>query len=338
MATIKDIAEKAGVSSATVSRVLNYDQSLSVSETTRERIFKTAETLNYSKYKKKALKKKQAQTAGKIAIVLWYTEKEELNDLYYLSIRLGVENKLQVDNYDPVHIFPNENFHEVSNIKDIEGIIAIGKFSREQIEELSRISKSIVYIDFDTLPFGFDCVVTDFEQSVRKVVDHFISCGVQKIGMLAGREYTNDHRVLLQDPRLKIFSDYFKTKFGKNPDDIYIGAFSPNSGYQLMKQAIQETGDQLPDAFFVANDAMAIGAIRALHEENIDVPGRVSIVGFNDISIAQYAYPSLSTIKVYTESMGEQGVDLLLKRMKNHSEVPTKMTLGTKLILRGSSK
>src|SRR3954462_8566690 len=87
MATIKDIAQIAGVSIATVSRVLNYDTTLSVSDETKKRIFEVAEELSY--------KKKQArkQESGKIALLQWYTEKEELEDLYYMSIRLGVENR-----------------------------------------------------------------------------------------------------------------------------------------------------------------------------------------------------------------------------------------------------
>ncbi|WP_239984789.1 LacI family DNA-binding transcriptional regulator [Sporolactobacillus pectinivorans] len=314
MATIKDIAKKAGVSSATVSRVLNYDRTLSVSETTRKRIFEAAETLNYSKYRKKIQKKK---SLGKIAIVLWYTEQEELNDLYYLSIRLGVENKLQSMGYEFVHILPNERLHIDVNA-NIDGMIAIGKFSNDQIKNLSAACEQIVFVDFDTLSLGYDCVVTDFEHSIKQVIDHFLARKVQTIGLLAGIEYTNDH-VLLKDPRLKIFKDYIKERLNQSPECIYTGDFSPESGYELMKKAVQELGDRLPEAFFVANDAMAIGSIRALHEENIDVPGRVSIISFNDISIAKYSFPPLSTVKVYTESMGEEGVDLLIKNMKKKS-------------------
>ena len=82
MATIKDIAELAGVSIATVSRVLNYDSTLSVADETKKRIFEVAEQLSY---KQKPAKKLET---GNIALLQWYTEKEELEDLYYMSIRL----------------------------------------------------------------------------------------------------------------------------------------------------------------------------------------------------------------------------------------------------------
>lgn len=110
-----------------------------------------------------------------------------------------------------------------------------------------------------------------------------------------------------------------------------------NDGYQLMKQAIKEHKDQLPSAFFVGNDSMAIGCLRALHEENIPVPERVSIIGVNDISVSKYVYPPLSTVKVYTELMGETAVDLLLEQMTER-KISKKVIISTLLEIRGSSR
>ncbi|KYC68278.1 substrate-binding domain-containing protein [Heyndrickxia coagulans] len=93
----------------------------------------------------------------------------------------------------------------------------------------------------------------------------------------------------------------------------------------------------MPTAFFIANDPMAIGSLKALHENNIRVPEQVSLIGFNDVSVSQYTVPALSTVKVYTEVMGEEGVALLLERI-NSREIPKKVRLGTKLAIRESSK
>src|SRR6478672_3786140 len=102
MATIKDIAEKAGVSIATVSRVLNYDASLSVSDDTKKKIFEIAEALSY---KKRPSKK---SPSARIGILLWYTEKEELNDLYYMSIRLGIEQRCEQQGLKIVKLFHSQ--------------------------------------------------------------------------------------------------------------------------------------------------------------------------------------------------------------------------------------
>jgi LacI family transcriptional regulator len=104
-----------------------------------------------------------------------------------------------------------------------------------------------------------------------------------------------------------------------------------------MKKAITENGDNLPTAFFVGSDAMAIGCLRALHEEKIQVPERVSIIGVNDISVSKYVIPSLSTVKVYTELMGETAVEMLMERVDSKRVVSKKVMISTKLKLRHSS-
>ncbi|MDF4219866.1 substrate-binding domain-containing protein, partial [Bacillus subtilis] len=86
-----------------------------------------------------------------------------------------------------------------------------------------------------------------------------------------------------------------------------------------------------------ANDAIAIGAVRALQEEKISIPDRVSIISFNDTSITKYVYPSLSSIKVFTEEMGVEAVNLLLDYIAHPFSVAKKVTLGTKLVLRDST-
>jgi LacI family transcriptional regulator len=104
-----------------------------------------------------------------------------------------------------------------------------------------------------------------------------------------------------------------------------------------MKKAIKDHKENLPSAFFVGNDSMAIGCLRALHEENIRVPEKVSLIGVNDISVSKYVFPPLSTVKVYTEFMGETAVDLLLERMTDR-KIAKKVIISTQLEIRGSSQ
>ena len=120
MATIKDIANQAGVSIATVSRVLNFDDTLNVTDATKQRIFEVAEELNYIKKKEKNIKK----STYKVAIANWYTEKEEVLDPYYLSIRMAIEKKCASENIEVVKLSP----FFTTYIKEVDGIIAIGKF------------------------------------------------------------------------------------------------------------------------------------------------------------------------------------------------------------------
>lgn len=332
MATIKDIAQTAGVSPATVSRVLNYDKSMSVSDETRKKIFDIAEQLNYKKSKRQ---KKTAPQTHRIAIVEWYTELEELDDLYYYSIRLGIEKKAQELGYDIVRIFNNDS---LSQLEQIDGIIAIGKFSSKQVKELEQYSTALVFVDSDTLNQGHSCVTTDFEHAVTHVLDHFLEQGIREIGMIAGREETADGTISLDDPRLACFCRYLSDKGLYQPTYVKTGKFSSESGYQLMKDMIDEQKEQMPKAFFIASDALSVGALRALQEAGIAVPQDVQIISFNDTSIAKYVYPPLSTVTVFTEEMGKQALQMLDQVIKtDESPISYMIKLSTKLTLRESS-
>ena len=109
---------------------------------------------------------------------------------------------------------------------------------------------------------------------------------------------------------------------------MYMGTFSVEDGYKLMKKAIHELGEEPPTAFFAGNDLLAIGALRALDEEKIAVPERVSVIGVNDISVSKYVFPPLSTIKVYTKIMGETAVDTLIEQMMER-QVAKKIFIST---------
>ncbi|MEJ1306900.1 LacI family DNA-binding transcriptional regulator [Latilactobacillus sakei] len=330
MATIKDIAQLAKVSNATVSRVLNYDQSLSVSDETRQRIFEAAESLSYTKNTKK-----NNNHRGRIAIVEWYTATEELEDLYYLSIRLGVEKKLQELGFEVTRFFQNDPF---DTLFDAAGVIVIGKYSLGQITRLKKLNRNLVFIDMNTLDYEISCVMTDFKTPVKAVVDHFMASGLTKIGMLTGQESTSDNVKLGTDPRSTHFKHYLKKQNNFHPEWLLTGDFTPESGYRLITQLLHEQADNLPEALFIANDAMAVGALRALHEATIKVPEQLSLISFNDTSICQYTFPTLSSVKVYTERMGQSAAELLIKQLDAEQVIPQVITIGTSLTLRNSSK
>jgi LacI family transcriptional regulator len=329
MATIKDIAERAGVSIATVSRVLNYDSSLSVSDETKKKIFQTAEELSYRK------KSERRPSSYQIAIVNWYTEEEELDDLYYMSIRMGVEKRCEFHKLQTRKV----SLDELAAVQgeEINGVLAIGKFSQKQAAKLRAINENIVFVDCSPDEDLYDSVISNFVKATINVIDYFLKEGHNKIGFIGGKETYKDDPGEIADPRQVTFESYLKQKQLLDPSYVYIGSFSVNDGYKLMKQAINDHGEKLPSAFFVGNDSIAIGCLRALHEENISVPDRVSIVGVNDISVSKYVFPALSTVKVYTEFMGETAVDLLLERMTDR-KIAKKVIISTQLEIRESSK
>lgn len=329
MATIKDIAEKAGVSSATVSRVLNYDATLSVADGTKKRIFEAAEELDYQKRATNKFKTR------KIAIVHWYTEKEELNDLYYLSIRLGIERRSKELGIDADVYF----FNDLNDINKYgaEGIIAVGKFSNKQVRALKEITPHLAFVDYNPDEEAYDAVMIDFTKATKKVIDYFISTNHSAIGFIGGKEWLTGETEPLEDVRGKAFQQYMTEKGLFDERSIFTGKFSVDDGYALMQQAISALGEDLPTAFVMSSDVMAIGGMRALHEAGISIPERVSVIGMNDMSVAKYMYPTLSSVRVYTEVMGESAVDLLLERLEGRQIAKT-VIVSTKLMVRSSVK
>lgn len=330
MATLKDIADKVGVSTSTVSRVLNYDPTLSVGEETKKRIFETAEELEYKNHRKKTTNKK-----AKLAIVNWYTQEEELNDLYYMSIRLGAEKKAQEMGYETIRVYHRE---EEKMENDLSGILAMGKFSNAQVEKLQEKAPYLCFVDYLPESSQSDTVLVDFKQAMHKSLDYLIQCGHEKIGFIAGEESYSDGTGTWVDPRTKIVKRYLKKKGLYNENFFFQGTFRVDAGQENMQKAIDLSDkDHFPTAFIAANDAIAIGCLKALHENDLHVPKDVSIIGFNDISTAKYITPALTTVKVYTEEMGKSGIQLLHERIQEGREVSKKVILSTKLIKRDSA-
>lgn len=328
MATIKDIAERTGVSNATVSRVLNFDDKLNVSESTKEKIFQAAEELNYTTMRER----KSKTTQYRIGIVNWYTYSQELNDPYYLSIRLAVERKCQEVGWAYQNIDSIEN---TKAYKEIDGIIAIGKFEKEEIKQIEAIASHIVFIDYTIPQMNHDCVLTDYESGVHEALRHLQEQGHYKIGYIGGEESTNQSRCILKDPREKAYKYYIQELGLDKEACIYKGNFSIQDGYQLMQEALEKK--DRPTAYFVASDNMAIGAYKAIHEKGLRIPEDISIIGFNDIQTAQFLNPPLTTVKVHTEKMGEVGVELLRERIQNDEPTYKKVWLSNELMVRGST-
>ncbi|MBU5366382.1 MAG: LacI family DNA-binding transcriptional regulator [Enterococcus viikkiensis] len=326
MATIRDIAKQAGVSPATVSRVLNYDQELSVAQETRQRIFEVAEKLNYTKHKR-------SPKMGKalIRLVQWYDEAEELADLYYLSIRLGIEKKAEELNLQ----VRRETLNELSE-SQVTGTIALGKFDAEQIRQLKQLDDNLLFVDFDAMQLGLNSLVVDFDQSMDLVIDHFIQQGHQKIGILSGEEVTKHNLQPIEDPRMLSFKKKLEQLNLFRPDLVVTAPFSMEAGKAAVSEFIAESND-LPTALFASSDALAIGGMQAIQAAGLRIPEDISVIGFNDVSVAKYVSPALSTVKVETEWMGELAVTTLLELAKEYSPVPRKIMLGTELIQRAST-
>ena len=336
MTTLKDIAIHAKVSPSTVSRVLNNDETLSVTEETRKNILQIAKELNYIPVKKRGTTKSDKRTKKiKIGIVLSQSFEEELSDPYFLPIRQGIEKECEKQGSIDVEILRLEKMNSSRVRSDIDGLIVIGRVNPEYIKKLGIEMDHTVYIDHCPDENKYDSVIIDFKKATDTILDHLFAIGYERIGYIGGSslEHFTDKRLVVKDYRQIIFEERMKKQEVYNVQDIHIGEFSLIEGYELMKAALKK--GNLPNAFFIASDSMAIGVLRALQEAELRVPEDVAIVSFNDIEMAEYASIPLTTVRVYTEEMGRTGVKLLLDRIGGR-KVPLKVVVTTELIIRES--
>lgn len=331
MATIKDIANKANVSISTVSRVLNYDSTLSVGTETKRKIFETAEMLNYTKHIKKNRENKRSLV--NIAIIQWLDSNEEIDDIYYMSIRIGVEKRAAELGYNILKMTTG-----INNIPDdIEGILAIGKFDETSVNKIAKLHKNVVFIGTNYPLNGFDTINGDFSQATEIALAHLIQQGHKKIGFIGAEDKKNLYGYRkYKSPAICTFIDYMQANNLFNEDLFFFESnFESNLqiGYKLMNQAIR-TLNHLPTAFFVVNDVIALGCMNALREHNLTVPQDVSIISINDLSVSQFLTPALTTVKVFTEEMGEIGVNTLKERIEADHTISKRIVLSTELIIR----
>jgi LacI family transcriptional regulator len=334
MATIKEIAELANVSTATVSRVLNNDKNLSVTSDTREKIMEIASQLNYVPVRKRFVESKGSSKVGEkeIGIVMWCSPEYEWEDTYFLSIRKGIESACIEKGVLVKKISHYSSGMSDAQFNNLDGIIVVGRVSNDNVKMLSeKANNNIVFVNHAPESEEFDAVVIDHERATEHALEHLLSTEHKKIGYIGGKDTAPN----MEDPREKTYRKVMKEKGLYDPEFLYISEqFLISDGYQLMKEV--GTSRNLPSAFFIASDAMAIGAIRALHELGIKVPEDVSVISFNDVEMASFTQPALTTVRVYTEEMGKTAVKLLLDRLEGR-EIPLKVVMPTKLIVRESS-
>ena len=327
MATIKDIAAKAGVSIATVSRVLNHDETLNAQEETKKRIFEIAEELEYEV---RAQKKRRRKL--KIGVFYSYSPEEELQDPYYLCIRLAIEKKLEEEGYTKVIVKLDDS---PEMINGLDGVICTGTFTKKMVEAIEIWECPVIFIDADPNPKRFDSIGVDYRRAVEEIVSYLVGCGHTKIGMIGCREVDKEGDEVL-DTRIQHFQNALKKRGLYHPEYTKFGAYYAKYGYKLLKEFYEE--GNLPTALFVANDSMAAGSYRAAYELGLKIPDDISIIGFNDIPTAKYMVPPLTTVRLYMEFMGEYAVKLLEERIIHGREICVKVSIPTKLYIRDSVK
>ena len=333
MVTLKEIAKAVGLSTATVSRVLNFDQTLSVSAKTRQTIIETAEAMKYEPLRTRA--RANQQGVSKIALVHYLRPDQELIDPYYVALRLGIESRCQALKVETVKVYHTDRLPEATLLQSASGIIAIGRHDENEIAWLKRHNKNLVFADFSPPTDEFDCVESDLMLAMRKLLQSLTSAGYKRIGFAGWVDVYDGVPSVTPERRCRAYMQWAQEAGVFDPRLCLTGSKAEESGYKLARQMLSE--ENRPDALITANDNMAMGAYRAIHELGLRIPEDIAVASFNDISAAQFMTPPLTTVHLAAEEIGETAVDLLLEQVGGR-ELRRRMMLATSIRWRGSTR
>ena len=325
--TIKEIAKLAGVSNATVSKVINGKDE-HISQATREKILKIVDREGYIPNAiAKSLKLKKTKTIGIII--------PDVMNLFFSELARGIEDAAERYGYSVILCNSDndekkkERYLTVLQEKMVDGIILTSAENTIK-DKLKNISSPLVLLDRDIdSEENVGKIFIDNEKGLYDATKFLIGKGCKNIGFIS-----SINRNKLSRDRKKGYEKALREHgMEVREENIYLAAYDVETGY---KGALKILEDETIDGICCGNDLIAMGAIRAVKEKNMSIPERIKIIGFDDIQISRYLDPPLTTMRQPIYEMGESAIKILINIIEKNSVGDTRV-LETKLIERGSS-
>ena len=314
---IREVARRSGVSPATVSRALNGRPD--VSEATRERVMKTASDLGYLPNEQaRTLVRRRSDTVG----LIWDTTYVAVGRQPFLQdLLVALKMALADTGYHLMLLSPRggdastDGFLRIAAQHSLEGIVLMAVDAHQPaVDALIATGRPVVGLDLPIHGRRASNVSTDNVGGAEMAVDHLVSLGHRRIAVISARQ-----DMLPAAQRHEGFCAAM-AKHGLEIPDAYVGSgdFFLDSGHRAMQQLLALP--VLPTAVFAAGDHMAVGAMHAIYEAGLQVPGDISVVGFDDLEIAALVRPSLTTVTQDYLAMGRAAVSLLTQLINEDRE------------------
>ena len=336
---LRMLAEYLKLSQTTVSLVLNNSPSAkSIPQETRKSVREAAERFNYRpNYFARSLRQSRSMSVGVLA--------PDLSEGYFTRVMSGVVAELTAAHYfyfTACHDWKRELIEKYPRMlveRAVDGFLLLNTHADE-----IDVPIPVVAISAHIANPNVTNIVLDHHKAVEQALVHLYSLGHRRIAFMRGPHAIPDSDFrwesiqqvareigLKIDPNLaiRIDADGWSMKTGYHP-------MAPEIGYKPMQGLLKKTKDFT--AIFCFNDIAAIGAIRALKDAGLSVPGDVSVVGFDDIQSAEYATPSLTTVRQPLREMGKRGAQVLLERIADREkEFPAEIVMEPELVVREST-
>ena len=303
--TIKDVARQANVSVATVSRALNGHEN--VADAVRSRVLAVAKELRYSPHH--AARSLSSRRTNTIGVVL-----PDLYGEFFSELMRGIDQAardqglhLLVSSY---HGNPGEQGEALRAMRGrVDGLLLMSPYdgAGHPADELDP-GLPAVLINSQAPEGDFPVLSIDNRRAAGEMVRHLAAGGRGRIAFIAGPADNFDAR-----DRLLGYQEALAEVMSGTRPWVVQGDFGEASGHRAAQQLL--AADPRPDAVFAANDMMALGCLFAFQQAGVDVPGQIAVAGFDDIPLARYAHPSLTTMRVDIAGIGARAMRMLLRRL-----------------------
>lgn len=327
--TIAEVAKKAGVSPATISRVLNDRPG--VGPELREKILKFIDEIDY-----KPNTLARSFTIGSINIIALILG--DMRNPFYADLTFHMQKILNDAGY-MVMTFNSEydvkkeiEFIELSRQFNFAGLVLITAQSEELQSTLSQVEMPVVLVNRTLPDYTGDMVCMDNFQAGYLATKHLIELGHQSVSFITGHNTSSAGK--------QRFEGYQQVLLNYNlpfdPNSVFKGDLTLESGYEIASQYCDRI-QELPSAIVATNDLMAIGFISRIKELGVDVPNRVSVVGVDNIFLSKLPGIDLTTIDQQSQMMAEHAASLMLRRIEEPEAAPKRIIIDPKLIIRGTT-
>lgn len=332
MASIRDVAALAGVSVSTVSHVVN--QTRFVSEETQAKVLAAMEDLKYKPNRLASSLRRKDKRTNTLGLLI-----PDSANPFFAEVLRGVEDASFDAGYNVFLCNSDDdpekelNYIEVLLGKQIDGIILVSAGTHnESLVLLANNQIASVVVDREVSGAITDSVLVDNETGGYQATQYLLELGHTKIGCIAGPSLLTPSADRVKGYR-KALSDH-----NLNQDDklVVLGDFRAQSGFEAAKQLLDLV--QPPTAIFTCNDMMAVGALHAVDEAGLSVPDDISIIGFDDITLATFTKPPLTTISQPSHEMGLLAAEIVIARIENTNLPARSEMLSTSLVVRNSCR
>jgi DNA-binding LacI/PurR family transcriptional regulator len=329
--TIRDVAKRAGISPAIVSRVVNKDALLSIKEETRKRVEEAVVALNYIPNPiARGLRRSSTSTIGMIV--------PDIANPFFTDIIKGaqdvsIENGLFLILFNTDEDWENEKKSiEILARQKVDGILYLSAhldFMATRMFE--QIKMPYVLVNRNTVDINTSFVGLDNINGAMMAVEYLAKLGHTKIAHISGPLHTDTGSGRLQGYRKGLLKLGIKHEM----DYLVEAPFSFDGGYKAINKLLSL--EDKPSAIFAANDLIAMGSIAGAASMSVKVPRDLSIIGFNNIWVAPYCMPPLTTISFDNYKMGYEACKMLIKTISEPSQIASKLILEPKLVVRQST-